>query len=327
MNFNQKQQFIYEFIDRAQDHLITIEQGLLNLQSSPNTDLVNHILRSVVSLKEGAEVVDLDGIQQVAKKLQDCLELLRDYPQIKVELEIESLFLQGFDTIDALIKQSTTPFGLDQQTNQQLIEQGKSIFKLLNKHLKLIINPFLPFSDIEQIFPLNSAIQEVSSTYNKQVAVQIESATTLIRQLTLKHFSKLLKHFINNSIAHGIESPEIRKSLGKSPIGLITICTFLQAGKTAISFADDGAGIDVERVKTKAIAKGKITQNQAQNISDQEVYKLIFLPDFSTKDEKDLISGLGFGMNAIEKEVTKIGGVIKIESQPNKGTSFTVIYP
>jgi chemotaxis protein histidine kinase CheA len=327
MNINQKQQFIYEFADRAQAHLTTIEQGLLNLQNLPNTDLVNHILRSVLSLKEGAEVVDLDTIQNFTKNLQYCLEVLRDYPQIKVDVELESLFLQGFDIIDALVQESTTPCGLDRQTNQQLIDQGKPIFEMLNERLNEIINPFLPFSEIEQIFPLTSAVQEIAATYKKKVKIKIKGGEILIRELTLKNFSRLLKHFINNTIAHGIEPPKVRKYLGKSPIGLITIRTFSQSGKVAISFADDGAGIDVERVKAKAIAKGKITQVQAQTISNQEVCKLIFLPDFSTKDEKDFISGLGFGMNAIENEVKKIGGVIEIESQLGQGTTFTVLYP
>jgi len=327
MNINQKQQFIYEFADRAQEHLTTIEQGLLNLQNSLNTDLVNHILRSVLSLKEGAEVVDLDTIQNFTKNLQYCLEVLRDYPQIKVDVELESLFLQGFDIIDALVQESTTTCGLDRQTNQQLIDQGQPIFEMLNERLNEIINPFLPFSEIEQIFPLTSAVQEIAATYKKKVKVKIKGGEILIRELTMKNFSRLLKHFINNTIAHGIETPKVRKSLGKSPIGLITIRTFSQSGKVAISFADDGAGIDVERVKAKAIAKGKITQVQAQSISNQEVCKLILLPDFSTKDEKDLISGLGFGMNAIENEVKKIGGVIEIESQLGQGTTFTVLYP
>lgn len=326
--FNQQdQQFLSYFSERAQDHLIVIEEGLLNLQNSKTPDLVNEILRSVVSLKEGAEVVGVDSIYQVTKYLQDCLELLRDYPQLEVDLELESLFLQGFDALDSLVKELNPLLGLSEENAQQLMTQGEIAFATIDERLNLMINPLVPFSEIEQIFPLTFAVQEVSTYYGKHAEVKIQGGEVLMRQSILKHFSKLLKHFINNAIAHGIETPDVRQILGKSPLGLITIGAFFQGGKVAITFSDDGAGIDVERVKSKAIAKGNITESQAREMSSQDAYQLILLADFSTKDEKDLISGLGFGMNAIEQEVKKTGGVIKIESQLGQGTTFMVLYP
>jgi chemosensory pili system protein ChpA (sensor histidine kinase/response regulator) len=132
---------------------------------------------------------------------------------------------------------------------------------------------------------------------------------------------------VNNAIAHGIESPEVRQAAGKAPIGQIALRAFHQGNQIVISFTDDGAGIDVERVKAKAIEKGLIKSDEAQSLSTIQVYELLYYPDFSTKDERDLRAGLGFGLDVIRTELTKIGGVISTDSTLGKGTTFTIVYP
>jgi chemosensory pili system protein ChpA (sensor histidine kinase/response regulator) len=137
----------------------------------------------------------------------------------------------------------------------------------------------------------------------------------------------LTENEVNNAIAHGIELPEVRQAAGKSPIGQIALCAFHQGNQIVISFTDDGAGIDVERVKAKAIEKGLIKSDEAQSLSTIQVYELLYCPDFSTKNERDLRAGLGFGLDVIRTELTKIGGVISTNSTLGKETTFTIVYP
>jgi len=119
----------------------------------------------------------------------------------------------------------------------------------------------------------------------------------------------------------------VRQTLGKSPVGQIVVSAFHQDNQTVITFSDDGAGIDLERVKAKAIKKGLITITQAQLLSPDAVYELLYHPDFSTKDERDLRAGTGFGLDIVRTELNKIGGSIFTNSLPGKETMFKIIYP
>jgi CheY-like chemotaxis protein len=136
-----------------------------------------------------------------------------------------------------------------------------------------------------------------------------------------------LMHMANNAIAHGIESATTRDELGKSIEGKITIRALHQGNQTIISISDDGAGINTERVKQKAIEKGIITLQQSQTMSKNETYELLFLPSFSTKDQADELSGRGVGMDVVKTSITEIRGTITTESQLGVGTTFTIRLP
>jgi len=326
MQPEQQQQFIEDFGERAKYHLCTIEQGLLNLQKAEDIELLYQILRAVHSINEGAGMVGLSSINQTAYRFQMCLETLRDYP-IKVDQQLESLFLQVVDALYLLVNKLEEPFGLTENDASKIISDTEPVFQALKAHLALLINPQVPFAEIEQIFPLKSAVQKAAAEYNKQAEVIIEGRETFIPKSLLKQLPRLLSHLVNNAIAHGIELPEVRQAAGKAPIGQIALRAFHQGNQIVISFTDDGAGIDVERVKAKAIEKGLIKSDEAQSLSTIQVYELLYCPDFSTKDERDLRAGLGFGLDVIRTELTKIGGVISTDSTLGKGTTFTIVYP
>ena len=326
MQPEQQQQFIADFGERAKYHLCTIEQGLLNLEKAEDIELLYQILRAVHSINEGAGMVGLSSINQTAYRFQMCLETLRDYP-IKVDQQLESLFLQVVDALYLLVNKLEEPFGLTENDASKIISDTEPVFQALKAHLALLINPQVPFAEIEQIFPLKSAVQKAAAEYNKQAEVIIEGRETFIPKSLLKQLPRLLSHLVNNAIAHGIELPEVRQAAGKAPIGQIALRAFHQGNQIVISFTDDGAGIDVERVKAKAIEKGLIKSDEAQSLSTIQVYELLYYPDFSTKDERDLRAGLGFGLDVIRTELTKIGGVISTDSTLGKGTTFTIVYP
>lgn len=183
----------------------------------------------------------------------------------------------------------------------------------------------IPFA--QTIDRLRRGVRDNAIKYGKQIDLVTEGADTLVDKMILDHLTDPLTHIINNAIAHGIETPDIRQSVGKSPVGKITIRILQQGNQTIISVGDDGAGIDHERVKNKAVKKGILTPQQAEMMSRMEVYELLFLPSFSTADEIDDIKGRGIGMNVVQNDISEIRGVISTDSTLGQGTTFTIRLP
>lgn len=183
----------------------------------------------------------------------------------------------------------------------------------------------IPFA--QTIDRLRRGVRDNAIKYGKQIELVTEGADTLVDKMILDHLTDPLTHIINNAIAHGIETPDIRQSVGKSPIGTITIRTLQQGNQTIISVSDDGAGIDHQKVKNKAVKKGILTPQQAETMSRLETYELLFLPSFSTADEIDDIKGRGIGMNVVQNDISEIRGVIGTDSTLGQGTTFTIRLP
>jgi chemosensory pili system protein ChpA (sensor histidine kinase/response regulator) len=162
---------------------------------------------------------------------------------------------------------------------------------------------------------------------NKQVGLQVEGREVLIDKMILEHLYNPMTHLVNNAITHGIESPEERQRKGKSPEGEVSISAFLQGNQTLITVSDDGAGIDAEQVKRKAIEKGVITPLEAHSMNEQDVYDLLFHAGFSTKDKADDFSGRGVGLDVVRTSLLEIRGSVAIDSTPGKGTTFSIRLP
>ncbi len=174
---------------------------------------------------------------------------------------------------------------------------------------------------------LQRGVRDNGLKYGKQVELSVDGRDTLIDKVILESLTDPLIHMVNNAIAHGIESPASRQAAGKSIDGKITIRALHQGNQTIISVSDDGAGIDTEQVKAKAIEKGIITAQQATAMSKAETYELLFLPSFSTKDQADELAGRGVGMDVVRTSLTDIRGTITTESQLGVGTTFTIRLP
>ncbi|BAU67265.1 putative CheA signal transduction histidine kinase [Stanieria sp. NIES-3757] len=182
-----------------------------------------------------------------------------------------------------------------------------------------------PFGQTADRLP--RAVRNISHQLKKQVELEIEGKEVLIDKMIVEHLYNPMTHLVNNAITHGIESPQERVLQGKPATGKIKIRAFIQGNQTVISVSDDGAGIDSERVKAKAVEKNLLTWAQAQNLSQQEVYDLLFHAGFSTKDKADDFAGRGVGMDVVSTDLKKIRGTINIESEVGKGTTFTIRLP
>ena len=206
-------------------------------------------------------------------------------------------------------------------------EQVTRMFRQITTQVQegLTQSRMVPFSQVTERLP--RAIRDISMKCGKQAKLELEGRDTLIDKSILERLYDPLTHLVNNALYHGIEAPDVRQSLGKSPEGVIKLRAFYQGNQAVIAITDDGAGIDVERVKVKAVEKNLLTQDEVDNLSRQEAYALLFRSGFSTQDIADDLAGRGVGMDVVRNSIHEIRGVINTDSEIGKGTTFTIRLP
>ncbi|MGF9821651.1 chemotaxis protein CheW [Brevibacillus agri] len=183
----------------------------------------------------------------------------------------------------------------------------------------------LPIEQLFSRFP--RMVRDLSRTLNKEVNLLLEGKETELDRTVIEEIGDPLIHLIRNSMDHGIEEPEVRKKLGKSPKGTITIKASHQENQVVLTVEDDGAGINAQKVKESAICKQLIPAQNAEMMSQQELINLIFLPGFTTAQSVSDISGRGVGMDIVRNHIEKLNGLIDVETRLGEGTKFTIKLP
>ncbi len=174
---------------------------------------------------------------------------------------------------------------------------------------------------------LQRAARQAARMANKPIDVRITGERTSIEAQLLQQIVDSLGHLVRNAIDHGIESTEKRSLAGKDVTGVLEL-SFVRVGSTVeILCRDDGAGLDLNRIRDKAIAMGLVTETQAHSSSDQELAQWIMLPGFSTKAETTQLSGRGIGMDVVQQTVRRMRGHLSIETHAGLGTSFKISLP
>lgn len=180
----------------------------------------------------------------------------------------------------------------------------------------------LPVSFVFNRFP--RVVRDLSTKLGKSIDLVIEGGETELDKGLTEKLVDPLTHLVRNSIDHGIESAEVRKSLGKNPTGKVLLKAAQQGGSIVISISDDGGGLNREKILTKAREKNI---QVSDDTSDAEVYQLIFAPGFSTAAQITDVSGRGVGLDVVKRNVMSLGGRIDIESDLGKGATFTIRLP
>jgi chemotaxis protein histidine kinase CheA/CheY-like chemotaxis protein len=233
------------------------------------------------------------------------------------------LISQQMIELTVRIRESTSDIEFVVDSSTEVTRSLRQITSQLQEDLNK--SRMLPFSQTSD--RLQRGVRDNGLKYGKEVDLRVEGSDTLIDKVILENLNDPLIHMVNNAIAHGIESPAERLAAGKPAEGVITINATHQGTQTIISVKDDGAGIDADRVKNKAIEKGIITPARAVTMTKQEVYELLFLPSFSTKDQADELAGRGVGMDVVLSSLQEIRGTITTESKLGEGTIFTIRLP
>jgi two-component system chemotaxis sensor kinase CheA len=221
---------------------------------------------------------------------------------------------------------------LQSVVNEQSNLTGSALLQKAVHQLGKIGNEIQEISLSLRMTPIKAVFQkaqrlarDVSKELGKEVQVTVHGEETELDKNILESIVDPLTHLIRNSIDHGFESGEERTRVGKSTTCSLTLLAYHQAGKLIIEIADDGQGLNTSKIRAKAIEKGLIKSDV--ELKNEEIYDLIFLPGFSTKDVATEVSGRGVGMDVVRTNIQKLSGEINIQSDPGLGTTFKLILP
>lgn len=170
-------------------------------------------------------------------------------------------------------------------------------------------------------------VRDLARALNKKVNLHLEGTETELDRSIIEAIKDPLTHLVRNAIDHGIESPEIRVQTGKPPEGNLILRAYHEGGQVIIEIEDDGRGIDIEKIKKKAIEKGFVTSDEAERLSEKEILSFIFKSGFSTAEKVTQVSGRGVGMDVVKNNIEKLGGSIEINTVLGKGTTVRVKIP
>ena len=170
-------------------------------------------------------------------------------------------------------------------------------------------------------------VRDLCKDLNKEVELVIRGEETEVDKNLIEEINDPLVHLIRNSVDHGVENPDVRVKAGKSPKGTVILSAEQLGNNIVITIEDDGKGMDTEVLKEKAISKGLITREKAKELSKQEAINLIFLPGFSTAEKVSNVSGRGVGMDVVKTNVSRLRGIINIDSDIGKGSRITIKLP
>jgi len=170
-------------------------------------------------------------------------------------------------------------------------------------------------------------VRDLSREFGKNINLVVEGEDTELDKSLVEEIGDPLLHLVRNAADHGIESPEEREEKGKDPQGEIRLSASHAGNHIIIEVSDDGAGLDPDALKQKAIEKGLLTETEADDMTDAEAYQLIFRPGFSTTEEVGQVSGRGVGMDVVKTNLSELNGTIDIDSTLGEGTRFRLKLP
>lgn len=182
-----------------------------------------------------------------------------------------------------------------------------------------------PLAHVFNRFP--RVVRDLSAKLGKQCELEIHGKEVEVDKSIIEAIGDPLIHLVRNSLDHGVEAPDVRQQKGKRPGGTITIEASHQAGRVNLVVRDDGAGIDPAKLRSKAIAKGILTTEQAAALSDRDALELIFHPGFSTAEQVTAVSGRGVGMDVVKSNIVKLGGTVEVDSTLGQGTEVHIKLP
>lgn len=183
----------------------------------------------------------------------------------------------------------------------------------------------VPIDTVFNRFP--RMIRQLARDLDKEVEIEIIGAETELDRTVIDEIGDPLVHLIRNAMDHGIETPTERDQLGKPRQGKITLEAYHSGNHVFVEISDDGAGINKEKVKNKAIAKGVVTESEAEVLTDHQIYELILASGFSTNEEISDVSGRGVGLDVVKNTIESLGGSISIDAVPGEGSTFSIQLP
>ncbi len=273
-----------------------------------------------------ASWVTLIKFDQISKKEESHTNSAKPDESIRVNIRLlENLMALSGEMVLAR-NQLLTAYNAKNTEPATMTRILQNIDQLTSRlQAEIMLTRMQPVGTIFNKFP--RVIRDISKSINKDIVLNIAGKEIELDKTMIEGLSDPIIHLVRNAADHGIEPGAEREKVGKQKQGTITLKASHQSGLVAIEISDDGAGINVNAVKKKAIEKDLISAAQAEAMTDAEVYKLIFLPGFSTAKVVSDISGRGVGMDVVRSNVEKMGGTVEITSVAGGGTTITLLLP
>lgn len=273
-------------------------------------------------------------VEKGAVKPQDVLEALNVQQQARGQSASDStirvdvsLLDQLMNLVGELVLARNQILQFTNSTEESGLLATSQRLNLLTTELQegVMKTRMQPIGNIWSKFP--RTVRDVALGCGKQVRIEMEGKETELDKTIIEAIKDPLTHIVRNSVDHGIESPEARTAAGKNPEGRLFLRAFHEGGQVNIEITDDGAGLDYEKIRSKAMQKALISADQAARMTEREITNLIFLPGFSTAETVTNVSGRGVGMDVVKTNIEKIGGTVDVQSKPGQGSTVRMKIP
>lgn len=288
---------------------------------------LGHTLQDVDStierVRDQLRRLDMETQAQILSRHQEEIEqAYEDFDPLEMDRysQLQQLSRSLFESASDLLDLKETLAAKSRDAETLLLQQARVNTELQEGLMRTRMVPF------ERLLPrMRRVVRQVASEVGKQVSLAIGSAEGEMDRSVLERMIGPLEHMLRNAVDHGIELPELRQASGKPEEGRITLDLYREGGEIVLLLSDDGAGINLDAVRRKAIERGLMDADA--ELTDQEVLQFILEAGFSTADKITQISGRGVGMDVVNSEVKQLGGSMSLDTRPGKGSTFTIRLP
>ncbi|RPI53671.1 MAG: hybrid sensor histidine kinase/response regulator [Acidobacteria bacterium] len=283
-------------------------------------DRLAHLAPEMVvqSLKAFERHTELRRLERVLSRLRDRVREARLTPET-AEVDRGAQLAEYADTLDSItrrMREFLVNFS-DDRVRLNLISE-----ELRQNVIELTM---LPVASVFDGFP--RAVRDLARTFNKELDITIRGRETELDKKIIEQIAEPLIHLIRNAVDHGIELPADRERIGKPPAGQLVLSAEQQGNRILITLKDDGCGIDVQVLRVVAIQRRVAPASEIDRWSQEQLLDLIFQPGFSTRSSATDVSGRGVGMDVVKSVVERLGGAVRVQSEPDKGTTVTLNLP
>lgn len=223
---------------------------------------------------------------------------------------------------EAMVTQNPDIVGLNLEQFQKSARHLQKITKEIQD--KVMAIRMVPLATTFQ--KMHRVVRDMSKKFGKSVVLRLIGEETEVDKSVIEHISDPLMHLVRNAVDHGLESAQERTAAGKPVTGTVTLEALNNGGEVLILVRDDGRGLNRDKILEEAKERGLIHRPET-DMTDKEIFQLIFLPGFSTKEEITEYSGRGVGMDVVQQNIAEVGGTITVDSRPGEGTVFTIRIP
>jgi chemosensory pili system protein ChpA (sensor histidine kinase/response regulator) len=301
---------------------ISIFQSRLNQQIHSVEFHLGELGQTVTRLREQLRKLEAETEAQILHRHQGDLTVDEGFDPLELDRysTIQQLSRALAETASDVASINDLLRGLTAEADTLLTQQGRVTAQLQDGLMQTRMVPFQ-----RHVSRLARIVRQAAADVGKSAELIVEGASSELDRQVLESMLPAFEHLLRNAVAHGIEVPELRARHGKPETGRVTLKISREGSEVATEVSDDGAGLDLEAVRRKALEQGLVAAGQ--KISDEEAKELILRPGFSTAGSLTQTAGRGVGMDVVDNEIKKLGGSLRIESTPGEGARFLIRLP